>query len=178
MALNLARTPLSKSLTIAAICAITLAMAFTIEAVGYKPCELCLEQRLAFYGGFVAAILAAFSSYRGANVAAGALLVFIMGAFFDNTALAIYHSGVEMKFWLGPDACTGAIAGPIKAADLLNALKTIKIVRCDEVRLRILGLSMANWNVFLSFALALLALKGAYQIWNQTRNARSSHKTK
>jgi disulfide bond formation protein DsbB len=34
-------------------------------------------------------------------------------------------------------------------------------VRCDEVQIRIFGLSLANWNVVISAALAALATRAA-----------------
>jgi disulfide bond formation protein DsbB len=51
------------------------------------------------------------------------------------------------------------MSGPVDAADLLQQLKTIKLVRCDEVSLRVFGLSLANWNIFISAALAALAAR-------------------
>jgi disulfide bond formation protein DsbB len=39
----------------------------------------------------------------------------------------------------------------------LKQLQTIRVVRCDEVSLRVFGLSLANWNILISAALALLA---------------------
>jgi disulfide bond formation protein DsbB len=40
-------------------------------------------------------------------------------------------------------------------------LQNIHVVRCDEVSLRILGLSLAGWNFLLSASLATLAGLGA-----------------
>ena len=48
-----------------------------------------------------------------------------------------------------------------KVADFLKELQHIKVVRCDEVQIRILGLSLANWNVVISAALAALAARAA-----------------
>ena len=48
-------------------------------------------------------------------------------------------------------------AEPTGGGDLLQQLQTVRVVRCDEVSLRVLGLSLANWNVFISAALAALA---------------------
>ena len=48
----------------------------------------------------------------------------------------------------------------MKAGDLLNQLKTIKVVRCDEVQIRILGLSLANYNVLICAALAAIGAWG------------------
>jgi disulfide bond formation protein DsbB len=74
---------------------------------------------------------------------------------------AVYHAGVEWRFWPGPSSCTGVVAGPPSAADLMKELQHAKVVACDEAQLRILGLSLAGWNAILSAALAALALRGA-----------------
>jgi disulfide bond formation protein DsbB len=46
-------------------------------------------------------------------------------------------------------------------ADFLKQLETTKVVRCDAVAIRILGLSLAGWNAVISGAMAALALIGA-----------------
>jgi disulfide bond formation protein DsbB len=81
--------------------------------------------------------------------------------FVANAFLGAYHAGVEWRFWPGPSGCTGIISGPTNAADLLKSLEHAKVVACDEVQLRILGLSLAGWNVLISGALAALAARGA-----------------
>jgi len=45
--------------------------------------------------------------------------------------------------------------------DFRKQLQTIRVVRCDEVSLRVLGLSFAGWNVLLSVSLAAIAGLGA-----------------
>jgi disulfide bond formation protein DsbB len=135
-----------------------IAGAWAFQYAGYPPCDLCNEQRYAYYVGVPLALLVA----AGASVKAPRSLlvagIALFGlAFLYNAGLAIYHSGVEAKLWEGPTACTGSIAGPASADDLLKQLETIKVVRCDEVSLRVFGLSLANWNVFISLGLALLA---------------------
>ena len=138
----------------------TIAGAWIFQAIGYPPCDLCYEQRYAYYVGVPLAIVA-FALARGA--APRAILMVLMAAFAlvfaANMALAIYHSGVEAKLWQGPTACTTTMSGPVNAADLLKQLETIKVVRCDEVNLRVFGLSLANWNIFISAALAALAAR-------------------
>jgi len=142
---------------IAAIAAVTIGGAWIFQAIGYPPCDLCLEQRTAYYVGIPLAIVAAFAAARAPRALIMTLLGLIGLIFLANAGLAIYHSGVEWKFWQGPTACTGSTDAPLKAGDLLQQLQTVKVVRCDEVQLRIAGLSLANANVLISAALAALA---------------------
>ena len=81
--------------------------------------------------------------------------------FVANMILAIYHSGVEAQLWKGPTACTGSGLAPGDAGDLLKQLETTKVVRCDAVNLRVFRLSLANWNIFISGALAALGARAA-----------------
>ena len=73
-------------------------------------------------------------------------LRFFALVFAASAVLAAYHTGVEYHWWQGPTACTGG-PGSLDVSNLVNALNSVKVVRCDEVQLRIAGLSLAGWNV-------------------------------
>jgi disulfide bond formation protein DsbB len=85
----------------------------------------------------------------------------IAAAMLWNTGLSTYHAGIEWKWWPGPAECTGPINTVGTAKDLLNQLNTFSPVRCDEAQWRFLGLSLAGYDVLVSFALAVVALWGA-----------------
>ena len=149
------------AVVIAVVAAATIAGAWIFQAFGYLPCELCLKQRYAYYGGApIAAILAYASTGRARGIVAAGMIGLAL-IFAANAVLGAYHAGVEWRFWPGPSGCTGIIAGPPNAADLMKTLQNAKVVACDEVQLRILGLSLAGWNALISAALAALAVKGA-----------------
>jgi disulfide bond formation protein DsbB len=146
----------------ALICAVagaTLAGAWIFQAFGVVPCELCLKERIAYYGAVPLAAIVAYAATtgRGRAVAVTPGLIGLALIFAVNAGLGIYHSGVEWGVWKGPEDCAGVIAAAPKVADFLNQLQHIKVVRCDEVQIRVLGLSLANWNVVISAALAALA---------------------
>ncbi|HPG04164.1 MAG TPA: disulfide bond formation protein B [Beijerinckiaceae bacterium] len=151
------------ALLILFIAAATLAGAWAFQAAGYAPCELCLKQRYAYYLGLPLALAAWFAAgvnRRGARF----LFALLALAFVANAVLAAYHSGVEFKWWPGPADCTGAYQGASNVADFMKQLQQTRVVRCDEVALRILGFSMANANIFVSAALAALASLGAGRV--------------
>ena len=75
--------------------------------------------------------------------------------------LAAYHAGVEYHWWPAPTAFTGGLTGSLDVNDLVNTLNSVKVVRCDEVQLRIAGLSLAGWNVVASAVLAAYAALAA-----------------
>ncbi len=149
-----------RALWIAAASVAILAAVWIFQGLGYAPCELCLTQRYAFYAAIPLALLTAFMSRSAPSLArAGfALLTLVFAA---NAALAAYHVGVEYHWWSGPTACTGGLTGSLNVNDLVNTLNSVKVVRCDEVQLRIAGLSLAGWNVLASAALAVYAALAA-----------------
>jgi disulfide bond formation protein DsbB len=152
----------TSAILIGAVAAATLAGAWIFQAFGIVPCELCLKQRIAYYGAVPLAAIVAYAATGGrarAIVASG--LIGLALIFAVNAGLGIYHSGVEWALWKGPEDCTGAITAAPQVADFLKELQHIKVVRCDEVQIRPLGLSLANWNVLISAALAAFATRAA-----------------
>ena len=77
-----------------------------------------------------------------------------------NAWLGGYHAGVEWKFWQGPTDCSGPVVDLGSAGTLLQRLDTVKVIRCDEVQWRFLGLSLAGYNVLISLLMAAIAVWG------------------
>jgi disulfide bond formation protein DsbB len=149
------------ALIVAVVGALTIAGAWFFELViKLKPCPMCLEQRWPYYIGVPLALAVAFAAKRAPRmIVVGGLtvlaLLMLWGAY-----MGAFHAGVEWKFWLGPQECSGAPElGP--AGGLLDRLKTINITRCDEAAWRFLGLSLAGYNALISLALAAVAAWGA-----------------
>lgn len=154
--------PLTAALAIALVALATLAGAWFFQLVlDIRPCPLCLEQRYAYY---LAVPLAALTAFAAARRVPRQLLmtafVILMIATLANAYLGGYHAGVEWKFWPGPTDCSGPILDLSKAGNLLQQLDTVKVIRCDEVQWRFLGLSLAGYNVLISLFMAALALWG------------------
>lgn len=151
------------ALALAAIATLTLAGAWFFERVlDIRPCPLCLEQRYAYYLAVPLALVTAFVAARHAPrnvVMAGFVLLFL--AAIANAWLGGYHAGVEWQFWAGPTTCSGGSAVDFgKAGGVLQQLDSVKVVRCDEVQWRFLGLSLAGYNVLISLLMAALAMAG------------------
>jgi disulfide bond formation protein DsbB len=157
-----ANPALTAALAVTAIAAATLGGAWFIQLVlGIQPCELCLAQRYAYYLVIPLSaliVIAAVKDAPGPLLVAGLAVVAL--ATFANAGLGVYHSGVEWHFWQGPNACTGPVGNLGSAGNLLERLDTVKVVRCDEVQWRFLGLSLASYNVLISLAMAAIAARG------------------
>lgn len=147
--------------TVLALAFATLAGAWFFElAIGLKPCPLCLEQRYAYYAVILLAALVTYGAGRGSAsrmVAVGFAVIVL--AMLANAGLGVYHAGVEWGFWPGPTDCSGPMID-LRAGSLLERLDKVKVVRCDEVQWRFLGLSLAGYNVLISLAIAAVALQG------------------
>ena len=129
--------------------------------LGLAPCPLCLEQRIPYYVAIPLAVVVAIAALRAApRVVVQAGLGLIALAMLIGASLAVYHSGIEWKWWPGPQDCSGPLTPLGSGKGLLEQLQTVDIVRCDEAPWRFLGLSLAGWNVLISLALAAVALWG------------------
>ena len=153
---------LASALLVTAIAAATLAGAWFFQlVVDLKPCPLCLEQRYAYYLMVPLGALSALAAARGAPRAVLLLGLAVLAlAALGNAGLGTYHSGVEWHLWQGPTECTGPIGNLGSAGTLLERLDTVKVVRCDEVQWRFLGLSLAGYNVLISLLMAAIAAWG------------------
>lgn len=158
--------PISSRLAAAIAFVVSLAAivgAWGLELLGgLVPCELCLEQRLPYYVGLpILALLLVFWN-RLPRVLWYLLLAAVMALFAWGLHLAVYHAGVEWRFWQGPTACTGT-GLDVSFEDLSN-INATRIVPCDAVQFRFLGISLAGYNALVMLSsIALLgwaALKG------------------
>jgi disulfide bond formation protein DsbB len=166
-----ANPALTAALAVAAIAAATLAGAWYFQLVlDIVPCPLCLEQRYAYYLavplGVLVALAAAKHAPRAVLLAGLALLAL---ATLGNAGLGTYHAGVEWGLWQGPTECTGPIGNFGSAGSMLDRLDTVKVIRCDEVQWRFLGLSLAGYNVLISLLMAAIAAWGIARVAKPAR---------
>ena len=132
-----------------------------VTVLGIVPCPLCLEQRYAYYLAVPLGLAVAFAAARGAprGVVVAGLAILALAA-LANAGLGAYHAGVEWGFWPGPADCTGPMLDLGKGGSLLDGLDDVKVVRCDAVQWRFLGLSLAGYNVLISLLMAAIAAWG------------------
>lgn len=142
------------------IAAGTIMGAWTFEAFGYAPCELCLAQRLPYYVGIPFAALTVLLAARGPARLRFAAFAGLALLFAASAGFGAYHAGVEWGFWPGPGACSGGFDPPRSVTDFFAQLNKVRVVRCDAPAIRILGLSLAGWNAVVSVLLGALAMGG------------------
>lgn len=138
---------------------------------GLYPCELCLEQRLAYYWGLplLALILILWNRlpltvwYLAMSLA---ILIFAWG-----TYMGAYHAGVEWGFWPGPTSCTGT-GGEI-SFDQLTDINAARVVPCDKVQWTLFGISLAGYNALISLGIVALLLVAVFDQSQRGRTARA-----
>ena len=134
---------------------------------GLVPCELCLEQRIAYYWGLpvIAAILLLWNRlpltvWYVAMAAAAAIFAW-------GTYMGAFHAGVEWGFWPGPTACTGLGNPDLSFDDLGGEIDAV--IPCDVVQFRFLGISFAGYNALVSAAIVGLLLIAIGWQWRSRR---------
>jgi disulfide bond formation protein DsbB len=151
---------LTAGMSLAALCVAWLAQ----YGFGLAPCHLCLLQRDAYWAA-IALSLAAIA--LGAKSRLRRWLIAAIGlAFLAGAGIALYHVGVEQRWWQGSESCIGGISG-LSGADLEAAIMNAPVTRCDEIPFELFGISMAGYNGLLSLALA------AFAFWGFVRAPRS-----
>lgn len=147
---------------ITAVAVVTIATVWAFQRAGYTPCELCLLERNPFYASVPLGLATALAAWTGRLRVARALFACLALVFLGSAGIAAYHAGVEWKIWAGPTGCSGAVQAVPSVNDFLKQLNSVKVVRCDEAALRVLGFSLAGWNVFVSAFLTVAAILGAH----------------
>ena len=135
--------------------AAVLIAALIFQAAGFAPCDLCIAQRWPHLAAVLigAAMLALRLPARLAWLGAAAAAT--------TGGIAVYHSLVERKLIAGPASCTSSGPGTLSAEDLLAQIQSAPLVRCDEIAVQILGVTMPNMNVIASALFAALWVAAA-----------------
>ena len=117
-----------------------------------RPCDLCIYQRVPFVLNIILGVAAYFwLSYHKPIIALSGV------SFLINSGIAMFHSGVERKWWAGLTGCsTPDMSGSIE--DLLKRISETDVVRCDEIPWSMFGLSMANYNVAFCLGMGMICL--------------------
>ncbi len=119
---------------------------------GALPCELCITQRW-FHGAIITYSFIIILIINKISIS-NKLLLFSVGLLWLSSSVAgLYHFGIEMSFWTGPDGCSSNIDF---SKDTLTYLLEKSPIKCDEIMFEIFGLSLAGWNAFASFIIFLL----------------------
>ena len=136
------------------ISSLMLLSAFYLEYFhGPLPCDLCITQRW-FHGTIIAYSFIIILIVRKILISKKLLMLGAAILWLSSSMAGLYHFGIEMNFWTGPDGCSSNIDF---SKDTLTYLLNKSPIKCDEVMFEIFGLSLAGWNAVVSFFIFLLA---------------------
>jgi disulfide bond formation protein DsbB len=136
-------------------CLFALFSAYFIQYVlGYQPCNLCLIERIPF----IFAILIILFCLIFKKLEKITLIILSL-IFFVAALISFYHFGIEQGFIIESFVCELNIRGDILTKEaLLNELKR-KTISCKDVTFKILGLSLATINIFVTLLLSAITTK-------------------
>ena len=136
---------------------------------GLVPCELCLEQRLAYYWGLPLLLLILLAWNRLPLTVWYIAMAIAAAIFAWGTYMGGFHAGVEWGFWPGPTACTGV--GDAMDFNALSNMNDAHVIGCDVVQFRFLGISLAGYNALISAAIVVLLLISIALQWRGNKRA-------
>lgn len=123
------------------------------------PCELCYWQRYGYWAAIALGVIAILQPVGTPRRSVALWLLTL--AFVVTAGIAMFHVGVEQKWWEGTTACTGVSFEGMTAEEMEKAINDAPIVRCDVPAWTMFGLSIAGYNILYALALAAFTLKGA-----------------
>ena len=131
-----------------------LAAYFIQHVMGHQPCNLCLIERIPYFFSIIIISICFFSQQFEKII-----LIFLSLIFFAATLLSFYHVGIEQGFINESLVCDLDISSnQLTKEALLNQLKELPI-SCKDVTFKILGLSLATFNIFISLILSAITMK-------------------
>ena len=117
--------------------------------LGFKPCILCVYQRIPYAIAILISLSAFLIGYRN-------ILLIILGlTFLAGILLSGYHVSIEKGIIEPLFSCTGENIKALEKEEILKSLNNIQ-PDCKDVDFSIFGVSLATLNFIISFVLTLV----------------------
>ena len=117
--------------------------------LGFKPCILCIYQRIPYAIAILISLIAYFIGNRN-------ILLIILGlTFFAGILLSGYHVSIEKGIIEPLFSCTGENVKSLVKEEILKSLNNIQ-PDCRDVDFSIFGVSLATLNFIISFVLTIV----------------------
>ena len=130
---------------------------------GVTPCKLCIYQRLP---NFIINLLAAsFLLIKNQNLKKITFIFYIF-IFASSLTISVHHFGVENSFWNALTNCESGSKTLSNSNDLKEYLLNKNYASCSDVSFKFLGISLAGYNVIISFILLVISIIGFKKLKN------------
>ena len=117
--------------------------------LGFKPCILCIYQRIPYAIAILISLIAFFVVNKN-------ILLIILGlTFFAGILLSGYHVSIEKGIIEPLFSCTGENIKALEKEEILKSLNNIQ-PDCKDVDFSIFGVSLATLNFIISFVLTIV----------------------
>jgi len=127
---------------------------FVEYALDYKPCNLCMLQRIPYIIILILVIPTLILKKFEKTIFILLSLIFI-----SATILSLYHFGIEQGFIEESAVCSANQENlNLTKEDILEKLNT-NTISCKDVDFKIFGFSLATINAFISLILSIITLK-------------------
>jgi disulfide bond formation protein DsbB len=141
--------------------AVALGAALTAQyGFGLEPCVLCQYQRIPYWAAAGAALVAVLVPQSDrAGIALVVAVLFACGA-----ALALYHFGVEQKWWHAATACAAQGGLPMSFESFRAGPLTPVAKPCDAIDWTVFGVSITAYNAAASAVLSVAAVAASARL--------------
>ena len=130
--------------------------------LGYKPCNLCIIERIPY--GLAIIILILNYNFKQNQIFFCILLILV---FSFSILISVYHFSIEQGIINESQVCKSKNLNLITKQDILDSLKELRI-SCKDVAFKIFGFSLTFYNIFISILMFLLSTK-VYLLSNDTK---------
>ena len=130
---------------------------------GVTPCKLCIYQRLPYF--IIILLAASFLLIKNQNLKKITFIFYIF-IFASSLTISVHHFGVENSFWNALTNCESGSKTLSNSNDLKEYLLNKNYVSCSDVSFKFLGISLAGYNVIISFILLVISIIGFKKLKN------------
>ena len=132
---------------------ISILSALYIEFIlGYKPCKLCIYQRLPYLAALFVSFIGLYY-FKNENILIILIIIFTISAIISG-----YHFGIENSFFEEFSSCANNQLNLSDKAKLLESLSKNMPVDCKDATFTILGVSLAAINTLLSILIIIISI--------------------
>lgn len=130
---------------------------------GVTPCKLCIYQRLPYF--IIILLAASFLLIKNQNLKKITFIFYIF-IFASSLTMSVHHFGVENSFWNALTNCESYSKTLSNSNNLKEYLLNKDFVSCSDVSFKFLGISLAGYNVIISFILLIISIIGFKKLKN------------